>query len=66
MFTIPTCKECERAISKDNDEKKARRKDDYWELDVEQSVKISRLSWISKSKSLLALSNTEKSSDNVA
>ena len=40
--------------------------EDSWELSEGRSRKISRLSWIFKSKSLLALSNTEKSSSDAA
>ena len=65
MLAIYTCQESEKAGSKDNDVNKARKKEDCWELNVGQSLKISRLSWIRKSKSLLALPKTEKSPYNV-
>lgn len=37
--------------------------EDCWELSEEQSRKISRLFWISKSETLFALSNTKKTSN---
>ena len=59
-------KKMKEKAQRNDDENKARGIEDCWELSEGRSRKISRLSWITKSRSLLVLSNTEKSCNDAA